>query len=73
MVEDYSFSLYMPISFELKKSNVRVLHSNAIDGFETEKGLEKFSGLSAIERWADRLNVTQEYSAAKRERRKVNG
>jgi len=51
-LEDYNFTLYMPISCELVRSDVYVLHTNSEDGTETEIKLESLN-LSDIEDWVE--------------------
>ena len=54
-LEDYCFTLYMPISCKLKEEDVCVLWDNPINGEETEKSLSEFNVLSDIEDWATEL------------------
>ena len=54
-LEDYGFTLYMPISCELQESDVYAIWSNPNDGEETEKSLDEFNGLSEIEDWVQEL------------------
>lgn len=53
--EDYSFTLYMPISCELDKESVYVLYTNMENGDEIEESLVEFEDIDAIYRWVDLL------------------
>ena len=53
--EDYDFTLYMPISCELKEEDVWVLWTNLENGEEVEETLNEFFCLSAIEEWIEKL------------------
>jgi hypothetical protein len=54
-LEDYNFSLYMPISCELKITDVSALYTDPEDGTETELDLTTDTTLSDIEDWISRL------------------
>ena len=54
--EDYSFSLFMPISCELKRDDVYVMWTNFYDGEEIDESLFHFEDLQAIEDWVSKLN-----------------
>lgn len=54
-LEDYSFTLYMPINCELAKEDVWVMWDNPENGEEIEMILRDQS-LSDLEAWASRLN-----------------
>lgn len=54
-LEDYSFTLYMPINCELKKSDVCALWTNPEDGEEIETDLSVHPTLEDLETWADDL------------------
>ena len=54
-LEDYCFTLYMPISCDLKESDIWVLWTNMEDGEEIEKTLDEFSDLREIETWCQEL------------------
>ena len=59
-LEDYNFCLYMPISCDLKRSDIYVLYTCPIDGEETEETLDYFSGLTGIENWIDeQINISE--------------
>ena len=58
-LEDYSFTLYMPINCELVKTDVVALWSNPNDGEEIEMELEADTRLSDIEDWAQDLYDTK--------------
>lgn len=51
--EDYNFSLYMPISCDLIKSDIFALWTNQINGNEEEMQLTAETTLKDIEEWAD--------------------
>lgn len=53
--EDYSFSLYMPISCDLKREDVYVLWT-AEDGEEIEESLFHFEDLESIMYWVNKLS-----------------
>ena len=55
-LEDFDFSLYMPINCELVKSDVWALWSNPNNGAEIEKQLEEDTTLEDLEQWANELN-----------------
>ena len=54
-LEDYPFTLYMPIGCELQESDVWVLRTNPEDGEEAEKTLDEFTGLDSIYEWVKTL------------------
>ena len=56
-LEDFNFSLYMPINCDLKRDDVYVLHTDFETGDETEESLSKFKTLDDIEEWASKLNL----------------
>ena len=58
-LEDYSFTLYMPISCELKKSDVYVLWTNPETGEEIEESLSEFSDLDDIYNWIETLEAEE--------------
>lgn len=49
-IEDYNFSLYMPINCELKKSDIYALWFCGYCGFEEEYNLKKNDDLAKIEK-----------------------
>ena len=55
-LEDYNFTLYMPISCDLKKSDIYALWSNPEDGEEIEKELTNRTTLRMLEDWAEKLS-----------------
>jgi hypothetical protein len=55
-LEDYNFTLYMPISCELQKSDVYALYSCFYDGEETEMSLSNDTTLEDLENWASELD-----------------
>lgn len=54
-LEDYNFTLYMPISCELEKTEVSALWSNPKDGHEHEFDLKEDTTLNDLTEWADSL------------------
>lgn len=50
-LEDYQFTLYMPISCQLIKTDVWALWTNPEDGEEIEMQLEEKTSLSELEKW----------------------
>lgn len=54
-LEDYQFTLYMPISCELKKTDVRALWTNPDDGEDVEMQLKNRTTLNTLEQWAKKL------------------
>lgn len=50
-LEDYNFSLYMPINCDLKREDVYVLHNDSETGEETEESLKHFESIEDIEEW----------------------
>lgn len=55
-LEDYNFTLYMPISCELKKTDIVALWTNSEDGEEIEIDLKNNTTLANIEAWAEKLS-----------------
>lgn len=51
-LEDYNFTIYMPIDCELKKTDVYALYSCLIDSEEIEMKLEFNTTLEELEKWA---------------------
>jgi hypothetical protein len=47
-LEDYDFTLYMPINCELKREDVYVLYTDSETGEETEESLKHFETLKDI-------------------------
>lgn len=58
-LEDYSFTLYMPIACKLVKTDVYALWTSPEDG-EFEVQLNNNSTLNSIELWAQKLNNKME-------------
>jgi hypothetical protein len=52
-LEDYQFTLYMPISCELKKTDVWALWSDPEDGEETEMQLKNKTTLNDLNEFVD--------------------
>lgn len=50
-IEDYSFTLYMPIECELKKEEIYAIWTNTENGEEKERKLEKNTTLEQIYEW----------------------
>lgn len=55
-LEDYNFTLYMPISCELEKADIYALWTSPEDGEEIERSLEADTTLNELESWAEELN-----------------
>ena len=53
--ENYNFSLYMPISCELVKTDIYALWTNLEDGEEIEMPLKEDTTLKDIEEWSESL------------------
>jgi hypothetical protein len=56
-LEDFNFSLYMPINCDLKREDVYILYTDCETGEETEESLKHFETLNDIEEWALKLNL----------------
>jgi hypothetical protein len=50
-LENYNFTLFMPINCDLKREDVYVLHTDFETGEETEESLKQFETLNDIEEW----------------------
>lgn len=63
-LEDYPFTLYMPISCELTEEDVWVLWTSSEDGEETEDTLDTFmkadNPLKSIYEWVKVCEMTEE-------------
>ena len=55
-LEDYNFTLYMPINCELVKTDIYALFSCPVDGEEEEMQLEDNTRLVDLEKWAEKLD-----------------
>ena len=55
-LEDYQFTLYMPVNCELKKTQVYALWSNPENGEEIEMPLKNKTTLSMLESWCQNLD-----------------
>ena len=55
-LEDYQFTLYMPINCDLVKTDVWALWTNPEDDEEVEMQLEKSTTLNDLEEWANDLS-----------------
>lgn len=53
-LEEYDFTLYLPITCELQKSDVLALWTNPNDGEEREIELAESTTLEDLERWAQK-------------------
>ena len=58
-LEDYYFTLYMPINCELKKCGVYALWNNPETGDETEMQLDENTTLNDLETWAKNQDVEE--------------
>lgn len=56
-LENYDFTLYMPINCDLKKEDVYVLHTDSITGEETEESLKWFNVFNDITKWIKTLQT----------------
>lgn len=54
-LENYDFTLYMPINCDLKKEWVYVLYTDSITGIETEESLAEFDLFNDITKWIKTL------------------
>jgi hypothetical protein len=54
-LEDYMFTLFMPIHCELTKTDVWAIWSNPSDGTEEEMELESSTTLQDLQDWAEQL------------------
>jgi hypothetical protein len=54
-LEDYNFTLYMPISCDLKKDDIYCLWTNSEDGTEEEISLGNKT-LREVQDWSDNLD-----------------
>lgn len=54
-LEDYMFTLYMPINCKLIKTDVSAIWSNPEDGTEEYMELNKSTTLQDLQDWADEL------------------
>lgn len=54
-LEDYQFTLYMPINCELKKTDIWALWTNPEDGEEVNMQLRNNTTLNTLEQWAEKL------------------
>lgn len=62
-LEDYEFSLYMPINCELQRKDIYVNYSDPITGEETEESLEHFESLKDINEFIKSIqNENYKYS-----------
>ena len=53
-IEDYCFTLYMPISCELVKTDIYAMWTNSNDGEEVEIELKEDTTLKDLEDWAEK-------------------
>jgi hypothetical protein len=54
-LEDYEFSLYMPINCELKRQDVYVLYTDMQTGEEHDESLAQFDVLNDIIEWIEEI------------------
>jgi hypothetical protein len=54
-LEDYEFSLYMPINCELKRQDVFVLYTDMQTGEEHDESLAQFDVLNDIIEWIEEI------------------
>jgi len=60
-IEDYNFTLYMPINCELRKNEIQALWSSPEDGEEITKELTTNTTLAELESWAqEKSELTEE-------------
>ena len=55
-LEDYNFTLFMPINCKLQINDVYVLYSDLDTGIETENSLNEFNNINEIYKWIDSIN-----------------
>lgn len=55
-LEDYLFTLYLPISCELQIDDVMVLFTDFETGEEHEESLSEFNNIDQINEWIEKLN-----------------
>jgi hypothetical protein len=58
-LEDYNFTLYVPINCDLTRSDVWILHTNIYDGEETKTTLDNMT-LKDIYSWVDSIEKEEE-------------
>ena len=54
-LEDYMFTLYMPITCDLQKSDIYALWTNFNNGEEIEMSLDESTTLEDLEEWVSEL------------------
>lgn len=54
-LENYPFSLYLPINCELTENDIYVLYTDTETGEETEETLDKFEDLNDIYKWIEKI------------------
>lgn len=59
-LEDYAFTLYMPISCEIIEDDIFVMWTDPQDGQETEQSLTDFTDLKDINQWCENLRNQSE-------------
>jgi hypothetical protein len=59
-LEDYLFTLYMPINCELVKTDISAIWSNPENGEEEEYGLKADTTLNNLEEWCQELQAKLE-------------
>jgi hypothetical protein len=58
-IENFNFSLFMPINCELQLTDIYVHHFNFETGKESEKLLTDFDNIKDIYNWIDELELTK--------------
>lgn len=59
-LEDYNFTLYMPINCEINEDDIWVMWTNPEDGEEIEQSLTDFTDLKDINQWCENLSNQSE-------------
>ena len=54
-LENYNFTLFMPINCDLVKNDVYALWTNSNNGDEIEKSLKEDTTLKELEEWTEKL------------------
>ena len=58
-LEDYGFTLYMPINCKLEKSEIYVSFLSNLNNDEIERPLTEFDNLYKIEKWIEQLQKVE--------------
>lgn len=59
-LEDYPFTIYMPITCDLTREDVWALYTCPYDGEEIEDSLSDFSNLDELYEWTEKLSEEKE-------------